>query len=211
MMPRRFVLCALSLAMLCSCSERKIRKVLIQSNPGLRSDHKRLVRWPLPVQVNTAGIERADEAVANIERLTGGVVRFQKVSRIPENGIVFVDGGAMNGDGSPGCGHVSGGAPGQVQANFHYDGQSRLIGVYYVHLGSTRCLDASRGKRRSAVAEHELAHALGLASHFEDFTGNEGVSAERVRAVIYSLYRNPIGTTLGDLKVFQAPDQTNPH
>lgn len=207
----RLVLGALSLAMLCSCADRKIRKILVQSNPGLRSDHQRLVRWPLPVLVNTAGIARAEEALANVERLTGGAVRFQKVPHIPASGIVFVEGGAMNGDGSPGCGHVSGGAPGQVQVAFRYDEQSQLNGVYYVHLGSTRCPDSLRGKRRSAVAEHELAHALGLATHFEDFSGNEGVSAERVRAVIYSLYRNPIGTVRDDLKIFQAPGEIDLH
>lgn len=190
---------------LCACTERKIRKVLVQTNPGLRSDYGRVVRWSIPIPVSTSGIARADEAVDQIERATSGAIRFMKVQDEPSNGIVFVEGGAMNGDRSPGCGHVSGGEPGQIEVNFKHDEQGQLKGTYYVHLGSDRCADSTRGKRRSAVAEHELAHALGLATHFEDFTGNEGVSPDRVRSVLYSLYRNPIGITAEQLQVFLPP------
>ena len=94
-----------------------------------------------------------------------------------------------------------------LQARGIYDEHGQLTGTYYVHLGSTLCPDATRGKRRSAVAEHELAHALGLATHFDEFTGNEGVSPERVRSVLYSLYRNPIGAPLDSIQSFGSPSR----
>ena len=200
-------LAVLSTLIFSSCAERKIRKLLVQTNPGLRSSYGRVVRWPIPISVNTAGIARADEAVDQMERAMDGTIKFVKVQDTPANGIVFVEGGAMNGDGSPGCGHVSGGRPGQIAVNFQHDEHGQLTGTYYVHLGSTLCPDATRGKRRSAVAEHELAHALGLATHFDEFTGNEGVSPERVRSVLYSLYRNPIGAPLDSIQSFGSPSR----
>ena len=191
--------------LLCSCSDSQVRKAIVQANPGLRTDFKRLARWSTPIAVNTSGIARADEAVDQVQRVMGGAVTFRKVQETPEDGIVFVDGGAMNGDGSPGCGHVSGGAPGKVAVNFKHDENGRMKGVYYVHLGSVTCSDASKGQRRSAVAEHELTHALGLLTHFENFTGNEGVSPEGVQRVLYNLYRNPIGAKSEEIQVFPLP------
>ena len=198
---RRLLIC-LSLSLLLSCSAAGVRKAIVQSNSGMKSDFKRLTRWSVPVAVNTAGIARADEALQEVMKATGGAVTFERVESIPANGIVFVEGGAMNGDGSPGCGHVSGGAPGQVKVNFRWDDTGLLKGTYYIHLGSVRCPDATRGHRRSAVAEHELTHALGIASHFEHFTGNEGVEADNVRAVLFNLYRNPVGATEAELRIF---------
>ena len=199
----RLSLC-LALVLLCACQDDAVRKIILQSNPGLRTDFKRLARWTTPISVNTSGIARADEAVAQMEKAMGGAITFSKVQETPENGIVFIDGGGMNGDGSPGCGHVSGGSPGQLSVNFRTD-DGEIKGTYYVHLGSTGCSDATRGQRRSAVAEHELAHALGLMTHFENFTGNEGISPDSVRSVLYNLYRNPIGAKAEELKIFPLP------
>jgi hypothetical protein len=96
-----------------------------------------------------------------------------------------VEGGGTGPDGSPSCGTAIG----------------AFDSVYYVHLGSTDCDDATVGNYPSVIAEHELAHALGLMSHFDGFTGNEGLNNPNMFAVIYNLYNNPIGATAYELDI----------
>ena len=66
-----------------------------------------LVRWETPINVNTNNIARADEAIDRYERLTGGLISFTRTTDVPTDGIVFIEGGSRNADGSPSCGNVT--------------------------------------------------------------------------------------------------------
>lgn len=181
-------------------SAAEIREQL-QKSQGNRPS---TVRWRLPIPVQTNGIARAEEALRRFEQWTGGLVQFVRVTSIPENGLVIVEGGGMGPGGEPGCGHVHDGAPSMpsTQFNIRTDESMALKGVYTVHLGSIKCDDSTEGHYRSAVAEHEVAHALGLSGHFPGFVGNEGFSDPRLLAVIATLYANPVGTPYANVKIY---------
>jgi hypothetical protein len=174
-------------------------------------DSRVLVRWEPPIEINTNGITRAEEALDRYESLLGGVVFFTRVNTIPENGIVFVEGGARNGDNSTGCANVNNSpepGPNLVYTAEQVEGNltpSKYTGLYYIHLGSSTCDDAKNGVERgpyaSAIAEHELGHALGLNMHFDGFEGNDGLIHPNFFNVMYNLYANPIGANENDVSI----------
>ena len=174
-------------------------------------DSRALVRWEPPIEVNTNGISRVEAALDRYEKLLGGVVFFDRVSHTPENGIVFVEGGARNSDNTPGCGNVNNSL--EPSSTFqHMTTQtsdniipSKYSGLYYINLGSTGCDDEKNsldhGPYSSAIAEHELGHALGVHSHFAGFEGEEGLIQPDFFNVIYNLYANPIGAAESDVSI----------
>lgn len=176
---------------------------------GYHSDT--LVRWEPPIEVNTNGIIRAEEALDRYEALLGGVVFFSRVTSIPENGIVFVEGGARNGDDSPGCGNVNNTPEPDRFVTFSTTQTAgntsplKYNGLYYIHLGSSECDDEENSKKRgpyaSAIAEHELGHVLGVNMHFDGFEGSEGLVHPNFFNVMYNLYANPIGASENDLSI----------
>jgi len=174
-------------------------------------DSRVVVRWEPPIEVNTNGISRAEDALDRYEKLLGGVVFFDRVSHTPENGIIFVEGGARNGDNTPGCGNVNNSL--EPSPTFqHITTQtpdsiipSKYSGLTYIHLGSSGCSDKQNsidhGPYASAIAEHELGHALGVHSHFNGFEGEEGLIQPDFFNVIYNLYANPIGALENEVSI----------
>jgi hypothetical protein len=165
----------------------------------------RLTRWRLPIAVTTNGIARAETALRHYEQWTGGIVQFTRVTGTPPpNGLVFVEGGAVAAQEGGSCGNVSS-APLQDSSpvlTFQWDASRALVGTYTIHLGSSQCDDALAGHYSSAVAEHQLAHALGVANHFDGFAGNGGLDDPRLLAVIYNLYTNALGATSTELVIW---------
>lgn len=178
-------------------SAEEIRERLIET----QLQRPATVRWELPIQVQTNGIARAEEALRHYEAWSGGLIRFTRVSGVPTNGLVIVEGGAMNPGGPGGCGNVHDGLVASSRLNVHEE-RGALRGVYTVRLGSEGCDDEFAGHYASAVAEHELGHALGLLSHFPGFVGNEGASDPFMMAVLLTLYANPIGTSTQNIRVY---------
>jgi hypothetical protein len=174
-------------------------------------DSGAVVRWESPIEVSTNGIPRVEEALDRYEKLLGGIVFFDRVSHTPENGIVFVEGGARNGDNTPGCGNVNNSvdpSPTFQQITTQTPDNiipSKYSGLYYIHLGSTECDDEKNsidhGPYASAIAEHELGHALGVHSHFDGFEGEEGLIQPEFFNVIYNLYANPIGASENEVSI----------
>jgi hypothetical protein len=155
----------------------------------------RTLRFQTPVAINLNRVPQALEATRNIEAMTSGAVTFKIVDSDPSFGIVVVAGDALNRDGVPGLGHVSSSREPQsgfaLKTQSHGAIQSRL----YVHLGSAQRDYVREGFRPASIAEHEIAHALGLIEHFPGFTGIEGVSLEMLVALT-ALYRVPPGTDM---------------
>lgn len=162
-----------------------------------------LLRWRMPIEVNTAGIARAEEALRHYEQWTGGLIQFRRVSTVPANGIVFVEGDALGPSGTS-CGNVHDGPPDPPKRTFQpsFDSAGALTGTLTIRLGSADCDDARVGHYPAAVAEHEVGHALGLHSHFPGFVGNEGFSNPLMLAVVYTLYANPVGTAVQSVRVY---------
>lgn len=160
-----------------------------------------LVRWNTPIEVDTGGLARAEEALARYEKLTGGRIAFKRVTGTPANGVVYVEGRAVASDGqSPGCGNVAD-VPGGAGVRFKFDGSGAMYGVYYINLGSSACNDATKGDYDSAIAEHEMGHVLGVLAHFDGFTGGQGLMNPNYFNVVYTIYNNPIGATASQLNV----------
>lgn len=186
-----------------SVPRERIRNRIITSNlnhPALGATGH-LVRWNTPIKVNTNNIARADTAIDRYESLTNGLIYFTKTTDTPTDGIVFIEGGSRNADGSPGCGNVTNTPGSSVYVSYTWDNSYALNGLYYIHLGSTACGDVQEGNYPSAIAEHELAHVLGIMGHFTGFTGNEGLRNSSMFAVIYNMYNNPIGSQAEDLNI----------
>jgi hypothetical protein len=184
----------------------EIRQQLLTTNLDhpTNGGRGRLVRWRVPIAVNTNGIERAELAIQRYEEWSGGVIRFTRVSGVPVNGILVVEGGAKDADNTPGCVHVTD-QPADADSNslvISVDGSGAIIGSYTVHLGGTDCNDEKEGRYATAYAEHVLAHALGVFDHFVGFTGPEGLVDAHAFAVVYNLYANPIGATAQDLVIW---------
>jgi len=158
----------------------------------------KIVRYQTPVAINPHGVPQVWEAMRNFEALTSGAVTFRVVDTDPVIGIVVVTGDALNREGQPGCGHVSAQrvTPATLQLSVNRDGviQSRL----YVHLGSSHCDHVREGFQPQALSEHELAHALGLLTHFTGFTGIEGITLEML-VTLTAVYRLPPGTDVSAL------------
>lgn len=170
-------------------------------NHATAGSRGRLTRWRVPIEVNTNGIARANEALASVERWSDRVIRFTRVGANPANGLVFVEGGGRDFD--RGCANILNAPPfeGPTFAP-RWDGSSALVGAYVVHLGSEQCDDATKGRYETAYAEHVLAHALGIFDHFSGFTGPEGLVDAHAFAVLYNLYANPVGAAAQDLVVW---------
>ncbi len=186
-----------------SWSKEQIRNQIIESNlshPMLGATGH-LVRWNTPIKVNTNNIARVDKAIDRYERLTNGLIRFTRTTGTPTNGIIFIEGSSLNADGSPGCGNVTNTQEPSVHVRYTFGNSYALNGIYYIHLGSRACDDATEGNYTSAIAEHELGHVLGIMSHFSGFTGNEGLRNPNMFVVIYNIYNNPIGSKAEDLNI----------
>ncbi len=184
----------------------QIRSQIVESNLNSSQLHSngRLVRWRVPIAVNTNHIARADEAIERFQRLADGLISFQKTEEIPVNGIIFVEGGS-EGPSAPSCGNVNNSPNPSSYITYSRDSSGALRGRYYIHLGSTACNDVTTGNYSSAIAEHELAHALGLDAHFDGFQGNEGLRHPNMFAVIYNIYNNPLGTRVNKLNITVVP------
>jgi hypothetical protein len=187
-------------------SGNDIREQLLATNlnhttSGARG---RLTRWRVPIAVNTNGIERADEAIRRIEAWSAGVIRFTRISGRPADGIVFVEGGALAQDSTPGCVSLTDAAPETPSGALalRWDGSSAIVGAYTIRLGSAECDDIREGDYDTAYAEHILAHALGVFDHFVGFTGVEGLTDAHAFAVLLNLYANPIGATSQELQIW---------
>lgn len=164
----------------------------------------RVTRWRVPIEVNTSGMARAELALTHYERWTNNLIRFTRTTGVPANGLVFVEGGAVAPEEGGSCGNITD-VPPPASSNaitFRWDTSRALTGTYYIRLGSDRCNDAREGRYESSVAEHQLAHALGVIEHFDGFNGNIGLDDSRLVAVLVNLYSNPIGTTAADLTIW---------
>ncbi len=186
-------------------SPDRVREQLFISNlnSGVFGSPARTTRWRTPIPVSTGGIAAVETALSHYEQWTSGMVRFTRVSQPPADGITFVDGGAVP-QATPACGSV-----GDVQsptapsgAVFEWDATRAIIGSYRIHLGTEDCDDETAGNYPSAVAEHLLAHALGVIEHFDGFQNRMGVDDARVLAVVYNLYANPVGVSATELTVW---------
>lgn len=74
-----------------------------------------------------------------------------------------------------------------------------ITGSYIIHLGASHCDDTTAGPYASSVAEHQLAHVLGVIDHFDGFQDRGGLDDPRLLAVLYNLYANPLGATQSEL------------
>jgi hypothetical protein len=166
----------------------------------------RLTRWRVPIEINTNGIDRAEEAVRRVEQWSGGVVRFTRVSRTPVNGLVFVEGGATAQDSTAACVNLDDAPPEMPSGTLalQWDASSAIVGRYTIRLGSDRCDDRREGEYESAYAEHILGHGLGIFDHFIGFTGVEGFTDAHALGVLYNLYANPVGATSQSLVIWPA-------
>jgi len=169
----------------------------------------RLTRWRVPIDVNTNGIARADDAVRRVQEWSGGVIRFTRVTGVPVNGLVFVEGGATSQDSTSGCVNLDD-APVDAPSGtltLRWDASSAIVGRYTIRLGSEQCDDGREGEYESAYAEHILGHALGIFDHFLGFTGVEGFTDAHALSVLYNLYANPVGATPQNLVIWPASVQ----
>ena len=164
----------------------------------------RLTRWQVPILVNTNGIARAEIAISHYEQWTGGVVRFTRVTGTPANGLIFHEGGAGGHESDQSCGSVFDAQAAGSPATFRWDQTRAIGGAYAIHLGTESCNDSTAGAYPSAVAEHMLAHALGILEHFDGFQNRGGLDDPRLLAVVYNLYANPPGAAANELTIWGA-------
>jgi hypothetical protein len=164
----------------------------------------RITRWRVPIQVNTNGIARADTALRHYEEWTGGIVRFTRVSQAPAQGLTFIEGGAGGPESTESCGSLGDVTPvaGQPTVVFQWDASRAITGAYTIHLGADECDDETAGPYPSSVAEHQLAHALGIIDHFDGFQHRGGLDDPRLLGVVVNLYSNAVGASAGELTVW---------
>ena len=151
------------------------------------------IRFQTPVEINLNGVPQVREAMQNIQAMTSGAVTFKIVDSIPKVGIIVVAGDALTRDGLPGLGHVTGSRNPQSAFGLNVQGDGFIDSQLYIHLGSAQRDYIQEGFHPYSLAEHELAHALGLAEHFPGFTGIEGITMEPL-VTLTALYRIPPGT-----------------
>lgn len=186
-------------------TDRLREQVLISNvNNALFGSAGRITRWRVPIAVNTNGIARAEVALAHFEQWTSGAVRFTRVSQAPANGLTFVAGGAGGPESTESCGSLGDVQPvaGNPVLVFQWDSSRAITGAYTIHLGADRCNDEVAGPYPSSVAEHQLAHALGVIDHFDGFQHRGGLDDPRLLAVVYNLYANPVGASAGELNIW---------
>lgn len=187
-------------------SPDRLREQLLISNLNtpIFGSAGRLTRWRVPIQVNTNGIARAEDALAHFEQWTSGTIRFTRVTQSPSQGLTFLEGGSGGSESSDACGSVANlpPIPGNATLVFQWDASRAITGAYAIHLGAGACNDAIEGPYPSSVAEHQLAHALGVIDHFDGFQHRGGIDDPRLLAVVYHLYANPIGATVNELTIW---------
>ena len=176
------------------------RKYLCESNAYYAGNPLpgKTIRFQTPIAVNPNNVPRVLEAIQNYEAMTGGVITFRIVDSDPQVGIVFIEGDALDRDGEPGCGHVTSARDPQSGFAFSVTSDGVVNSRLYIHLGSGDCDPAQEGFQCCSIAEHELAHALGLGTHFPGFTGIEGISLELL-VTLTALYRVPPGTDVAEM------------
>ena len=176
------------------------RKFLCESNAYYAGNPLpgKTIRFQTPIDVNSNKVPQVLEAIRNYEAMTGGLITFRIVDSDPQVGIVFIEGDALDRDGEPGCGHVTSGRDPQSGFAFSVTGDGAVNSCLYIHLGSVECDPAREGFQCCSIAEHELAHALGLGTHFPGFTGIEGISLELL-VTLTALYRVPPGTEVSEM------------
>jgi hypothetical protein len=188
-------------------STNRLREQLLLSNlnAAIFGSAGRLTRWRVPIPVSTNGIARAETALAHFEQWTGGAVRFTRVGQSPAHGLTFVEGGAGGPESTDSCGSL-----GDVQSVagalvFQFDQTRAIFGSYTINLGADACNDETAGAYPSSVAEHQLAHALGVIDHFDGFQHRTGLDDPRLLGVVYNLYTNPVGASANELTIWRAP------
>ena len=187
-------------------STDRLREQLLISNlnSAIFGSAGRITRWRVPIQVNTNGIARAETALAHFEQWTSGTVRFTRVSSAPAQGLTFVEGGAGGPESTESCGSLGDITPveGQPTLVFQWDSSRAITGAYTIHLGAEGCDDAIDGPYPSSIAEHQLAHALGVIDHFDGFEHRGGLDDPRLLGVVVNLYANAIGATANELTIW---------
>jgi hypothetical protein len=164
----------------------------------------RVTRWRVPIAVNTNGLARAETALRHYEEWTSGVIRFTRVNQAPAHGLTFIEGGSSGPEGSESCGSLGDVAPiaGNPTLVFQWDASRAITGAYTIHLGGSDCNDELAGHYPSSVAEHQLAHALGVIDHFDGFAHRGGLDDPRLLGVVHNLYSNPPGTPASELTIW---------
>jgi hypothetical protein len=122
----------------------------------------------------------------------------------PVNGLTFVGGGGGGPEATEACGSLGEIDPvtGSPQIVFQWDTTRAITGAYTIHLGSDKCDDESTGPYPSSVAEHLIAHGLGVIDHFDGFRARTGLDDPRLLSVVYHLYANPVGASANELTVW---------
>jgi hypothetical protein len=192
-----------------SWSESRLREQLLISNlnSAVLGSSGRVTRWRVPIAANTNGIARAETALTHYEQWTGGAIRFTRVGQPPADGLTFVEGGAGGPESTDACGSLGEVTPvaGQPQLVFQIDPSRAIVGAYTIHLGSDECDDEVEGPYPSSVAEHQIAHALGVIDHFDGFQHRSGIDDPRLLSVVYNLYVNPVGAASTELTIWRTP------
>ncbi len=177
---------------------------------GMNPNLGKTFRFKTPIQIYTKGIRLINEAAANIERLTNGLVTFEIVDHEPAVGIIVIEGDvpydpSNSETGVCNCGGVS---PERVARSngstlFSVGEDGYINSQVFYHFGGPACdlvhCSFPYGAFLSPTSgdEHELAHVLGLGGHFDGFTGFEGFSYN-VNVVISALYSMPSGTDMSN-------------
>jgi hypothetical protein len=187
-------------------STDRLREQLLISNlnNSIFGSSGRLTRWRVPIAVNTNGLARVETALQHFEQWTSGAVRFTRVGQAPAHGLTFVEGGALGPESAASCGSLGDVTPveGQPTLVFQWDATRAITGAYTIHLGAEGCNDETDGPYPSSVAEHQLAHALGVIDHFDGFQNRGGLDDPRLLGLIHNLYANPPGATAGELTIW---------
>ncbi|WP_156909434.1 hypothetical protein [Ottowia thiooxydans] len=166
-------------------------------------------RWRLPIPVKTNGEARAVPAMDAIEAKLGFTV-FDRTSLANADettitrGLVFRQGTSylpVGGNPRSFCANVSD-APlsGGWSASMVSPGE--LTGRIYVNLDNPQCVADAE------IVIHEIGHAMGLATHFKGFGGedDDGAIGPEFWPVLATLYANPIGTPKASVVVKQIKD-----
>lgn len=168
-------------------------------------------RFNYPIAVNTNGIQRAEKALDEISRKTGIRDLFKRVQETPENGIVFLEGGARGKNDSVGPdtkANVSRHSNPSCGIWITSNSKQEITGCYYIKLGSH---DHPQGVKdykswqfwnHHKIAIHETLHALGLFTHVTNvFCDETKIISKEAFEIVKLLYSYPSGTDYSDLKV----------